>query len=913
MARLADPAWQLGAFAFEVDFIDSAALGSAVATWADNPEKTLLDVLIQQESLMPDDVPLLKALWMRQQSLERTSTVDGQFDLDSKLAIANDGSATSGHFSARPNSQALSSVNRFQIVRPIASGGLGQVSLARDSHLNRQVALKEILPRFQNDSEKHRRFLREAEITGELEHPAIVPIYSVGFRDNGSPYYAMRLIHGRTFRQVVEEHFRETQELERYSSIGFRRILGMFVEVCHAIEFAHAKNIVHRDIKPANVIVGENGETMVVDWGMAKKIAAVAKASDDTVELRTSNEITFSGNDDDLTNDGVVLGTPAYMSPEQAAGEFDRIGTASDLFSLGATLYFLLTGNAPYSGGTHGEIVKQAVDGTYEHPRRQQPRIPAPLEAICLKAMAIDPDQRYSKISSLIDDIERWLADEPVSILPDTLSQKVWRYMRQNKLLSQVVFGSVAVVSVTAVVFSLLLNHQSKLARAEKRTALMLAQEKSEIAEEKTELADKVRSSLQEANAQNKLSLSTLRTVVTNIQRKLKPIDGAQGVRREILAQALVGLSKVAKSLETRTEADRATALAHSEIGMIYLTVGNTDSQNATQLAIQHFELSRDISRRVAADLPNEIQPQRDISIALEHIGDAQVELGELALANEAYRESLAISSEAEKNHPGNPVLVRDVAFGWEKIGNIYLQQGQVDNAREAYVASQASFQSLLDADPENHELMRDCQIAFSKIGNVYGQESNWEMAAKAYRDSLAMANKGLDKGSQVVQSRDKSVIFNKLGDALHHLGQLDEAASAFQAGFEIAKQIVNAAPDSTTAKRDLSISLVHIADLAVERKEFGSVESQYEQSLQLRRALAEWDPLNFAAQIDVARVLSKLGRFETITEQPAKAIIYYQESRKVLDSLNQGSIDESPEYRLLRDEVREALQRLAP
>jgi tetratricopeptide (TPR) repeat protein len=159
---------------------------------------------------------------------------------------------------------------------------------------------------------------------------------------------------------------------------------------------------------------------------------------------------------------------------------------------------------------------------------------------------------------------------------------------------------------------------------------------------------------------------------------------------REILAQALVGLSRVAKSLETRTEADRATALAHSEIGMIYLTVGNADSQNATQLAIQHFELSRDISRRVAADLPNEIQPQRDISIALEHIGDAQVELGELALANEAYRESLAISSEAEKNHPGNPVLVRDVAFGWEKIGNIYLQQGR-SRQRERSVCCEPS------------------------------------------------------------------------------------------------------------------------------------------------------------------------------------------------------------------------------
>ncbi len=882
MARLAEPAWQLGAFAFEVDFIDSIALGSAVTIWADHPEQTLLEVLIEQQFLTTEDVPLLRALWMRHRSLEKQS-----------------------------------SENRFQIIQPLASGGLGQVSLARDSHLNRQVALKEILPRFQNDSEKQKRFLREAEITGELEHPAIVPIYSVGFRENGSPYYTMRLIRGRTLRQVVEEHHRETNELERYTGIGYRRILGTFVEVCHAIEYAHTKGIIHRDIKPANIIVGENGETMVVDWGMAKKMElddkSNDKAKDDTVAMLDSDEPTVAGSHDDLTNEGVVLGTPAYMSPEQAAGKFDRIGPASDLFSLGATLYFILTGNAPYSGNSHQEIVRNAIAGNYLLPKRRQPKIPASLEAICLKAMAIETEQRYSKNNYLIEDIERWLADEPVSVLPDSLSQRAWRFMRRNRLLSQVILGAIAVVSVTAVVFSFLLHNQSNIAKVEKRTAIKLAREKSVIAEEKTDLADKVRASLLEANTQNKLSLSTLRSVVSNIQRKLKPIDGAQGVRREILGQALLGLSKVAKSLETRTEADRATVLAHNEIGMIYLNVGNTDSKNATQTAIQHFEMARDISKRVAAELPNEIQPQRDISIALEHIGDAQVELGELDRANEAYRESLAISSEVEKSHPGNPTLVRDVAFGWEKIGNIRLQQGRIDNARDAFVSSQASFQSLLDADPENHELMRDCQIAFSKIGNIYGQESNWEMAAKAFRDSLAMANKGLNAGSQVVQSRDKSVICNKLGSALQHLGQLDEASATFQSGLELAKQILNAAPDSTTAKRDLSISLVYVANLAVERKEFDAVASLYEQSLQLRRSLTESDPPNFAAQIDLAEILSKFGRFETITEQPDKAVVHYQESLKVLNSLNQASIDDSPEHRLLRDEVHEAMQRLAP
>ena len=906
MARLADPTWQLGAFACEVDFIDSITLGTAVTIWADNPEQTLLEVLIEQQFLTTEDVPLLRALWMRHRSLEKQSRVKGQNAVDSVFRIQ-----------PSTNSQTLSSENRFQIIESIASGGLGQVSLARDSHLNRQVALKEILPRYQNDSEKRKRFLREAEITGELEHPAIVPIYSVGFRENGSPYYAMRLIRGRTLRHVVEEYHRESNELERYSSMGFRRILGTFVEVCHAIEYAHTKGIVHRDIKPANIIVGENGETMVVDWGMAKKIGsedkANDKANDDTVAMIDSDEPTVSGRNDDLTNEGVVLGTPAYMSPDQAAGKFERIGPSSDLFSLGATLYFILTGSAPYSGSSHQEIVRNAIAGRYLLPKRRQPRIPASLEAICLKAMAIETDQRYSKINYLIEDIERWLADEPVSVLPESLSQRAWRFMRRNRLQSQVILGAVAVVSVTAVVFSFLLNNQSNIAKAEKRTAIKLAQEKSVIAEEKTELADKVRASLLEANTQNKLSLSTLRTVVSNIQRKLKPIDGAQGVRREILGQALLGLSKVAKSLETRTDADRTTVLAHNDIGMIYLTVGNADSKNATQTAIQHFEIARDISKRVATELPNEIQPQRDISIALEHIGDAQVELGEYDRANEAYRESLAISVGTEKSHPGNPTLVRDVAFGWEKIGNIHLQQGRIDNARDAYVASQASFQSLLDADPENHELMRDCQIAFSKIGNIYGQESNWEMAAKAYRDSLALANKGLNSGSQVVQSRDKSVICNKLGNALQHLGQLDEASATFQSGLEIAKQILNSAPDSTTAKRDLSISLVYLADLAVERKEFGAVASLYEQSLQLRRSLTESDPLNFAAQIDLAGVLSKFGRFETMTEQPDKAVVHYQESLKVLNSLNQTSIDDSPEHRLLRDEVHEAMQRLAP
>ena len=914
MVQLADPAWQIGAFAFEVDFIDSVELGKAVSIWADHPEKTLLEVLVQQQFLLEEDVPLLRALWIRHQSrCGQSSDTDQRRSSDTNRSAMDELESTGHEFKSRFSGiiQPQFSENRFQIIQPIASGGLGQVSLAHDSQLNRKVALKEILPRFHDDPSSYRRFMREAEITGELEHPAIVPIYAVGFRENGSPYYAMRLILGRNFRQIVEDHHRESSELDCFSSLEFRRILGSYVEVCHAIAFAHSKQVVHRDIKPSNIIVGENGETMVVDWGMAKRLDSNASANEETISNGSLNERTLNGVEEELTSEGLVLGTPAYMSPEQALGQLDNVGPASDLFSLGATLYFALTGTAPYSGNSQQAIVAMAIVGNFIPPRTLKLNIPRPLEAICVKAMAIEQTARYATVNHLIEDLERWLADESVSVLSESFSQRIWRIMRRNKVLSQVVATAVAIVAVTAVVFSLLLNHQSNLAKAEKQTAVKLADEKSRLAEEKTELADKVRTSLLEANTQNKISLSTLRTVVWNIQRKLKPIDAAQGVRRELLDQALQGLAKVAKSLETREDADRATILAHNELGMIYLTVGNGDGKNAMEQAIVHFELARDLGRRVAAEHPDQIQPQRDISIALEHLGDAQFELGNYEFAEQAYSDSLAISVAAEKEHLGNATLIRDIAFGWEKIGNIQLKHGKVAPAREAYVESQKAFQSLLATDPNNPDFMRDCKVALSKMGNIYGQEFKWEMAAQAFRDCLRISEKEVGEGSKAIQSRDSSVLYNKLGSALQQLERLDEAGNAFDAGLNIAGGILEAAPNSTTAQRDMSVSLLLVADLAMVQKNFEAVPALYDRCLQIRKGLAESDPQNFSIQIDLATVLLKYGKFQEAREDRPNAISYFNESHRILQSLNQSSIEASPEHRILLGEVNAAMIRL--
>ncbi len=220
---------------------------------------------------------------------------------------------------------------RFRILRLHDEGGLGAVYLARDEELNREVALKQIKGRFGADPDSRQRFLAEAEITGNLEHPGVVPVYSLGDDELGRPYYAMRFIKGESLKRAIE-HFHAAEAPGRdpgERALELRRLLGRFVGVCQAVAYAHSRGVIHRDLKPANVMLGRYGETLVVDWGLAKSVgrdehAAAADPAEATV--RPS-----SGSDGAMTVPGSPLGTPAYMSPEQAAGELDRVGPASDV------------------------------------------------------------------------------------------------------------------------------------------------------------------------------------------------------------------------------------------------------------------------------------------------------------------------------------------------------------------------------------------------------------------------------------------------------------------------------------------------------------------------------------------------------------------------------------------------------
>lgn len=283
---------------------------------------------------------------------------------------------------------------RYRIERRIAVGGMSSVYLAHDESLDRNVALK-ILSLPDASGNLAPRMLREAKIVAQLEHPGIVPIHDVGTLPDGRVYYTMKLVQGQTLDQIVA------------TPANLNDRLRIFLRICEAVAFAHSHGVLHRDLKPSNIMVGPFGETLVMDWGIAARLREAGPAS--------SNILRGDVNLPSITQDGVIVGTPGYLSPEQASGITDKIDHRSDIYGLGAVLYYILTARSPIPDLAVTVAIDRAIRGEIAAPRTVDDRIPRRLEAICLKALSLRPEDRYQSVDSLTRDISLYLDGEPVS------------------------------------------------------------------------------------------------------------------------------------------------------------------------------------------------------------------------------------------------------------------------------------------------------------------------------------------------------------------------------------------------------------------------------------------------------------------------------------------------------------------
>lgn len=432
----------LGLVAVQWDFIPRARFVAALRRWLADPAESLAARLETEAGLTAERRELLEAL-----VVEHLAEHEGRLE-DSLAALSSLGSfrdalaelrdprldavlAWVGQPPLHDASGGPRDMPRFRILRPHAKGGLGEVYVAEDRELRRQVALKEIQDRHLGNPDARARFLVEAEITGNLEHPGIVPVYGLGTYADGRPYYAMRFIHGDSLQSALEQFHAAGRAWPDAAArtLELRKLLQRFLDVCNAIEYAHSRGVLHRDLKPGNIMLGPYGETLVVDWGLAKPLDRLDVPADDAA----APVIPSSGGGSNPTQLGAAIGTPQYMSPEQAAGRIDLLGPASDVYSLGATLYTLLAGRPAIVGDTLAEVLERVRRGRFPRPRAVDSRVPAPLEAICRRAMNVEPQARYPSPRALADDIEHWLADERVAAYREPAWESAGRWARRHR------------------------------------------------------------------------------------------------------------------------------------------------------------------------------------------------------------------------------------------------------------------------------------------------------------------------------------------------------------------------------------------------------------------------------------------------------------------------------------------------
>jgi serine/threonine protein kinase/formylglycine-generating enzyme required for sulfatase activity len=360
---------------------------------------------------------------------------------------------------------AATAKEKYEVVGELGKGGMAQVLKVLDRDLKREVAMKMLLPEDGGSAAGQTRdallrFIEEAQATGQLEHPNIVPVHDLGVDATGRVYFTLKYVQGHSLKHAIrgrDENAVSPDGMRFRDIYSPQRVLEILISICQAVAYAHSKGIIHRDLKPDNVMLGKYGEVLVMDWGLAKVVGikdSSAATSQETVRIVST---TRAAGMSEATMEGSVAGTPAYMSPEQAAGKISAIDQRTDIYALGAILYEVLSGVPPYRGANALQTVQQVLNGPPAAIKSQKgghgfAPIPRELAGICERAMARQPEDRYPTATALRDDLQAYVENRPVSAAPDTSLQKLAKWVKRNR--RQVQSGTLSAATVLLLVLA---------------------------------------------------------------------------------------------------------------------------------------------------------------------------------------------------------------------------------------------------------------------------------------------------------------------------------------------------------------------------------------------------------------------------------------------------------------------------
>jgi tetratricopeptide (TPR) repeat protein/tRNA A-37 threonylcarbamoyl transferase component Bud32 len=790
--------------------------------------------------------------------------------------VAGLGALTStGKRCAMPDHPKLVAVDpeHYILTEEIARGGMGRILRARDRRLGRQIAIKENLV---NTGDHARRFEREARITARLQHPSIVHIHEAGVWPTGEPFFAMELVAGRSFDDVIS----------RATTLDHRlALIPNVLAVADAIAYAHHQGIIHRDLKPKNVLVGDFGETVVIDWGLAKDMSGRGHESDDpfrTPALEGATEV------------GKVVGTPAYMPPEQARGH--AIDQRTDVYALGAVLFHLLAGRPPITGRNTDEVLARIIAGPLPSLAEAQPDVPADLLAIVAKAMAFAPGDRYPSARELADDLRQFQTGQLVGAHRYSLGQLARRWLRRHRTAVAVAAAAaVVLVAISAVAIQRVV-HAETVAQAERRTAEHDRADAEELMGFMLgDLRDKLRPlgklDLLGMVASKATAYYDRRPIATDRDRReravalvnLGDVRLAQGQTAAALAsyRTALAISEVLAAMAPNDEAlQRDLEVKHNRIGEVLVAQGDS----AGALAECRADIA--ISARLAVKDPTNAKWQRDLSISHEKLGDVLDAQGKFAEALVEFRQSLAITQTLAVQAP-SPDVERDLGVGHERLGEVLARHDDLAAALTEHRAALAIREQLVANDPNNAILVRDLAASHDAIGALLVDQDDAANALPQFRAALALDERlvARDPSNDSVQS-DLAACHDHLGKALRSQGDNAGALVDYRAAVAIQDQLAAKDPSDGDRQSELVLSHKGLGDVLRAQGKTIAALAEYQVTLDIAAKLAARDPHNAQWQHDLAVVHEKLGYMHQLQNDAPAALAEYRACLAVRERL---------------------------
>ena len=745
---------------------------------------------------------------------------------------------------------------RFTMLYEHARGGLGTISVACDEQFQRHVAVKTIRTDKRASDYLRERFLTEAAITGQLEHPGIVPIYALESDQQGQPYYAMRLIRGETLSAAIKSYHAQP------TSVGFRDLLQRFTAVCQTVAYAHSQNVIHRDLKPTNVLLGAFGETLVVDWGLARRLGKTGLASATPAECETA-EGQSATDTERLTHAGQVLGTPAYMSPEQATAQ--EVGTATDIYSLGTILYELLTGKAPFAGESGQAALDLVRQGPPADPEQVNPDVSLALGAICRKAMARTPADRYPTAAAIAEDVNRWLADEAVSAYREPWPNRAGRWMRRHRAL---VTGGVAAALVTATALAvfavLMLRHTDQLAKAWGAERAAKNEAQRNFKEARTAV-NQYFDLLREDEELNRTDLHALQA--------------------RLFAKTLPFYERLTQIQEGDAELDVDRARAFHRLAFVQQKMGDFAA------ARSHYEQAASMWERLAIDSPTVATYRQQLATTCNNLGVVLESLEKRREAEAAYLRTVTIREQLVGEFPDNPVYLHELGGALHNLANFLNDEGQTKRAITLYQQAIQRQQAAVARDPKDRTAWEFLGNHHNNMGLLLHHASQLEEAVMALRQALTIQEKLVADFPRAPEYRHELARSHcSLGNVLRDQGKRKDAEDEYRGALAIQEKLAadfRAVPEYLEEE---GFTHTNIGNMLRDAGELGDAEAAYRSALTIQEKLAAEFPAVSAHRSALAGNYVNFGHLLQNNGKLAGSVEWYDKALTILVPLTTGS-----------------------